>query len=122
VELVYDLDVPIARPSIMIDYLTDTGVSSEIAFGATMGFHTGVEYPLLRACSTLAALTAAGKQIHLNNIRLLQQSCISLRAHAGSACTAGVGAVYVNIVRERIENVGYFPESGANKNGLVALN
>ena len=37
-ELVYDLDVPIARPSMMIDYLTDTGVSSGIAFEATLGF------------------------------------------------------------------------------------
>ena len=107
-ELVYDLDVPIARPSMMIDYLTDTGVSSGIAFGARMGFHTGVEYPLLRACSTSAAFTVAGEQTHLHHIRRLQQSCLSLRAHAGSACTAGVGAVYVYIVRERTENVGYF--------------
>jgi hypothetical protein len=36
-----------------------------------------VEHPLLCACSSSAALIAAGSQTHVHHIKCLQRSCIS---------------------------------------------
>jgi hypothetical protein len=65
------------------------------------GTNTEVEYPLLYACSTSAALTAAGKHTHLHHIRRLQRSCISLR--------------YVYLYTEKMRRMLLVPESGPKR-------